>query len=94
MRLEDEGAVNVVAQAVNGLDAIRLIRLHQPDIALVDLRMPAATGIDVAAAVAKEHVPTKVLLVSACVDAAMVARARAAGAHGYLPKDASRSVLA
>lgn len=87
MRLDDDGAVEVVAEARDGLEALERIRALRPSIALVDLRMPAAGGIQVARCVRGERLGTRVLLVSACTEPAMVEAAREAGADGYVAKD-------
>jgi DNA-binding NarL/FixJ family response regulator len=44
--LEDEGNIEVVAEADDGAQALRLIEQHQPDIAVLDIRMPEMTGIE------------------------------------------------
>ena len=93
IRLEEEALAGVIGEARNGLEAINLIRAKRPDIALVDLRMPAATGLEVAQAVAAAQLATKVIIYSACIDTSMVEAALAAGAHGYLAKEAGVGVM-
>ncbi len=80
--------VEVVAEAANGAEALRLARELAPDIALLDVTMPELNGIDVAARIRRECPTTRTMIVSGHVDAAFVRGALAAGALAYLPKDA------
>jgi two-component system, NarL family, nitrate/nitrite response regulator NarL len=87
--------LDVVASAEDGSAALELIRELRPDVALVDLRMPGTTGADVARALAKGvDVRTRVVIISARADRALVDLARRAGAHGYVSKDASLRQIA
>jgi len=61
-----------------------------PDVALVDYQMPDLDGMDVVHAVVRDRLPTRVLLLSAVTDSAVVYRALQEGAAGYLAKDANR----
>ncbi|WP_132935585.1 response regulator, partial [Mycobacteroides abscessus] len=72
--LTASGQITVVAEAENGTGALELIREHRPDVALVDYRMPELDGTQVAAAVRRDELPTRVLLLSAHDDAAIVYR--------------------
>ncbi len=91
--LESSGSVDVVAEADDGTDALQLIRTHRPHVALLDYRMPGMDGAQVAAAVLREELPTRVLLLSAHDEAAIVYSALRDGAAGFLSKDSSRSEL-
>jgi DNA-binding NarL/FixJ family response regulator len=85
--------VEVVGAASDGEEAIELVRREQPDVALLDLRMPKKTGDQVAAALA-EHTPSvKVLVLTTFADDAAILPALRAGAAGYLTKDASGEEL-
>jgi two-component system nitrate/nitrite response regulator NarL len=77
----------------NGRDALEAIRRDAPDLALVDLRLPGLDGIDISAAVARDGLPTKVVILSAYDDAELVYRALEVGAVGYLTKDARRDEI-
>ncbi|MDT0550794.1 response regulator, partial [Streptomyces lonegramiae] len=70
--LISSGEIDVVAEADNGADALELIRTHQPQVALLDYRMPQLDGAQVAAAVSRDELPTRVLLVSAHDESAIV----------------------
>ncbi|RIS77085.1 response regulator [Mycobacteroides abscessus] len=87
------GQITVVAEAENGTGALELIREHRPDVALVDYRMPELDGTQVAAAVRRDELPTRVLLLSAHDDAAIVYRALEEGAAGFLSKESTRTEL-
>lgn len=87
------GVIDVVAQAENGREAIELIREHRPAVALVDYQMPEVDGLGVVHAVVRDGLPTRVLLLSALTDAAVVYRALEEGAAGYLSKDARRAEI-
>jgi two-component system nitrate/nitrite response regulator NarL len=77
---------DLVAEAQDGEEALEEIRRTRPDIALLDLMLPGRDGIQVLEALEREGVPTKVMIVSAYEDSAMVYRAIAAGARAYLLK--------
>ena len=61
--------------------------------ALLDYRMPGMDGAEVAAAVTRDELPTRVLLVSAHDESAIVYKALQEGAAGFLPKESTRSEL-
>lgn len=91
--LTGSGQIEIAGEAANGLEALELIAAHRPDVALIDLQMPGLDGAQVAAAVVRDELPTRVLLVSAHADAALVYHALQQGAAGYLPKESSRSEI-
>lgn len=91
--LVSSGAVEVVAEADDGATALALIKEHKPDVALLDYRMPGLDGSQVAAAVQRDELPTRVLLVSAHDESAIVYHALAEGAAGFLPKESSRTEI-
>ena len=91
--LVQSGVIEVVAQAENGREAIELIREHEPAVALVDYQMPEVDGLGVVHAVVRDGLPTRVLLLSAVTDNAIVYRALEEGAAGYLSKDARRAEI-
>jgi two-component system nitrate/nitrite response regulator NarL len=91
--LADDGRIEVVAEAADGREAIEVIRRERPDVALVDHQMPDVDGSGVVRAVVREELPTRVLLLSAHTDSALVFDALQQGAAGYLGKDARRSEI-
>ena len=91
--LLQSGVIDVVAQAEDGREALELIREHRPQVALVDYQMPDMDGLAVVHAVIRDDLPTRVLLLSAATDSAIVYRALEEGAAGYLSKDARRAEI-
>jgi two-component system nitrate/nitrite response regulator NarL len=91
--LNNSGYIDVVAEAEDGVSALEAIREHLPQVALLDYRMPGLDGSQVAAAVVRDELPTRVLLISAHDEAAIVYNALQAGAAGFLPKESSRAEL-
>jgi two-component system nitrate/nitrite response regulator NarL len=91
--LQTSGSIDVVAEADDGPAALAAIREHRPQVALLDYRMPGMDGAAVAAAVVRDELPTRVLLISAHDESAIVYRALQDGAAGFLPKESTRSEL-
>ena len=91
--LSQDGRVDVVAEAADGREAIEVIRRELPDVALVDYQMPDLDGLAVVRAVVRDQLATRVLLLSAHTDGAIVFGALQEGAAGYLPKDAGRAEI-
>jgi two-component system, response regulator PdtaR len=84
MLLEAAG-LTVVAEAADGASAVRLARETQPELAVLDVRMPEFDGIEAARRIVRER-PMPVVIVSAYTERTLVARAAEAGAFGYLAK--------
>jgi two-component system nitrate/nitrite response regulator NarL len=91
--LRAHGGFEVVAEAADGAEALRLIREHKPDLALLDVRMPGLDGVDVVHALAIHGPDVPVVMLSAFTDVPLVESALAAGAAGYLDKREDRRVL-
>lgn len=91
--LMSSGSIDVVGEADDGLAALALIREHSPQVALLDYRMPGLDGAQVAAAVKRDALPTRVLLISAHDESAIVYSALQEGAAGFIPKESSRTEL-
>ena len=87
--LESEPGLTVVAEAADGLEALRLCAEHQPDVVILDVGMPKLNGIEVAARAQKLDHPPKVVILSMHSDESYILRALAAGARAYLLKDAT-----
>jgi two-component system response regulator NreC len=86
--LEDSG-FSVVAEAADGLDAVRLTEDLRPDLLILDIGMPRLSGIEVAARAQKLDRPPGVIILSMHSDESYIIRALAAGARAYLLKDAT-----
>lgn len=91
--LDNSGRTQVVAAVGDGHAALDAIRLHTPDVALLDYKMPGVDGIGVAHAVARDHLKTRVLLLSATTEGSLVYRAIQDGAAGYLSKESDRDEI-
>ena len=89
-----ERDIEIVARAGDGIEALAAVRALKPDVLLSDIEMPGLSGLDVAEAIAKESLPTKVLIVTTFGRAGYLRRAMDAGVRGYLLKDAPSDVLA
>ncbi|WP_405780619.1 response regulator [Streptomyces sp. NBC_00859] len=87
--------MEVVGEAGDGHEAVRLASEARPDVALVDLRMPGLTGAEVTAQVVASGIGVRVLILTTYADDDAVMPALRAGAAGYLTKDATgEAVLA
>ena len=91
--LVEDGRIEVVGEAADGREAIEVILRERPDVALVDYQMPDIDGTGVVRAIVREELPTRVLLLSAHTDSAIVFDALQEGAAGYLGKEARRSEI-
>ena len=83
----------VVGEAENGLEAIERARELQPDIVLMDLRMPELDGVEAMRRIRAEDPQIKVIVLTTYDSDEYVFQAIEAGAKGYLLKDASREEL-
>jgi two-component system LytT family response regulator/two-component system response regulator LytT len=63
--LQQIGGVDIVAQAANGVDALRVIEEHQPDLVMLDVQMPGITGFEVARRALQEGVESHLVFVTA-----------------------------
>jgi two-component system NarL family response regulator len=85
--------MTVVAEAADGLAAVERYREHRPDVAILDLRMPALTGSEATVAILQEFPDARILVLSAIDGDEAIYRALQAGARGYLLKDLGREEL-
>jgi len=82
--------VEVVGLAANGAEATAMAAEHQPDVVLMDLRMPGTDGIQATAAIRNQFPATQVVVLTTYADDTSIVDALSAGATGYLTKDATR----
>jgi DNA-binding NarL/FixJ family response regulator len=80
----------VVGLAEDGAEAVELVRSQQPDVVLMDLRMPRLDGVEATRAIRAEHPAVAVVVLTTYADDESIMAALSAGAAGYLTKDASR----
>ncbi len=85
--------LEVVGEAADGAEALRLARQLQPDVVLMDLLMPVMDGIAATAAIRKELPDTEVIALTSVLEDASVVGAVRAGAIGYLLKDTQADAL-
>ena len=90
--LQSNAQVTIIAEAGNGDDAVTLAETMQPDVILMDLKMPGLNGIEATRRVMARH-PRIAVLVLTMFDDESVFAAMRAGARGYLLKDVSRDDL-
>jgi DNA-binding NarL/FixJ family response regulator len=76
----------LVAEAASGHEAIQRFREHQPDVTLMDLRLPDMSGIDTMIAIRSEFPETRVLMLTTFEGDVEIQRALRAGARGYMLK--------
>jgi DNA-binding NarL/FixJ family response regulator len=91
--LEEEPGIEVVGEAADGEAALSQIRRLKPDVALMDIRMPALDGIAATARLVEEGTPTRILVLTTFDLDEHVFDALRAGASGFLLKDATAEEL-
>ena len=79
--------MTVIAQAENGQQAIDLFREHQPDVTLMDLRMPQVEGVEAITAIRSESKSARIIVLTTYDSDEDIYRGLQAGAQGYLLKD-------
>ncbi|MBR0566044.1 response regulator transcription factor [Azoarcus sp. L1K30] len=85
--------MRVVAQAANGREAAEQWRVHRPDVAVLDIRMPEMDGVDAIEAIRQLDPSARILMLTTFDTDTDIARAIRAGAHGFLLKDSPREEL-
>lgn len=88
-----EADMTVAAEATTGEEAIALYREHRPDIVLMDLKLPGASGIDATKAICKEFPNAAIIMLSTHDGEEDIYRSLQAGARGYVLKTAARDEL-
>ena len=75
----NENQYNVLASAKNGKEALALIKAHTPDIAILDIKMPFYTGLQIAEKCKKANISTKIILITFEKDEKIYTEAKALG---------------
>ncbi len=91
--LESLRGVEVVGEASDGREAIRLVRAHRPDILLTDIAMAGLNGMEATARVSREFPNVRTIVLSMYASEEYVLQALRAGASGYIVKEAATSEL-
>jgi DNA-binding NarL/FixJ family response regulator len=85
--INNQSDMQIVAQAATGGEAIRLFKQHQPDVTLMDLRLPDLSGIDVLIAIRSEFPEARIIMLTTFEGDVDIRRALEAGARGYMLKN-------
>jgi two-component system, NarL family, response regulator len=85
--------MTVIAQAEDGAQAIAHFREHQPDVTLMDLRMPHVSGVEAISAISAEFKPARIVVLTTYDGDEDIYRGLQSGAQGYLLKDAKPNEL-
>ena len=91
--IEMEPDLTVVAEAGSGEQTLAEFRQHQPDVVLLDLRMPGMDGIQTTTALCREFPAARIIVISTFTGGDDILRAMQAGAKTYLPKSVQREEL-
>ena len=91
--LQLEQDINVVGEADNGRDAVRLAATLAPDVVVMDIAMPLLNGLEAARQILRAAPATRVLILSAHSDDAYIERVMELGAAGYLVKQTAAHIL-
>lgn len=87
--IEEHPDWQVIAEAADGREAVRLATELEPDVAVIDITMPMLTGIEATAQITKRSPGVRVLILSMHADEAFITRSVQSGARGYLLKDSA-----
>ncbi len=86
--------IEIVGEAENGVVALKQVQACNPDIVLLDIRMPGLDGIEVVRQLQQKRPEVKIIVLTTYDDEAYISAALEAGVHGYLLKNVSHEVLA
>ncbi len=84
--IEDDDSLRVVAEAVDGNDALRQMIQHKPDIAVLDIDMPGLNGLGVAREATAQNLGTRIIFITFHADEDLMRTAMEVGGRGYLLK--------
>lgn len=92
--IESDGDIEVVGEAKNGREAVRLTKSLHPEVIVMDIAMPLLNGLQATREIMANSPATRVLILSAHPDPEYIKQAVILGASGYLIKQSSTHVLA
>jgi two-component system, NarL family, response regulator NreC len=87
--LEEQAGWQVVAEASDGAEAVRLALEHEPQIVILDIAMPRLNGVEATRQIVRRLPDVRVLVVSMYSDDLYITQALQAGAHGFILKDSA-----
>ena len=79
--------IEVVCETSNGQEAVECVKNLQPDVLVMDIRMPVLNGFEATKEIVDLAVPTRVILISSDLGSFIARKAAAVGAKGFVPKD-------
>jgi two-component system nitrate/nitrite response regulator NarL len=88
--LENEANIEVVGEATDGLEALKIVEINKPDLLILDIRMPNMTGIEVVEKLRSQNNALKIVMLSMHESEEYVLKSIKAGADGYLLKGSSK----
>ena len=88
--LENEANIVVVGEATDGVEALKMVEIKQPDLLILDIRMPNLTGIEVVEKLRGQNNQVKIVMLSMHESEEYVLKSIKAGADGYLLKGSSK----
>lgn len=91
--IKERPELELIAVCEDGREALERISGGRPDVAVVDVRMPGLDGLKIVAAVKREELPTRVILLTGFEDSTAAYKALASGAAGYISKTSDQSEL-
>ena len=91
--VEESGEMQVVAEAADGREAIRLVNKTAPDVAVIDISMPGLDGLEVISQLQTQHPKLPILVLTMHEEGQYVVRTIQAGAMGYLTKQSAPEQL-
>ena len=91
--IEGEGDIDVLGEAKNGLQAVRLVEKLRPDVVVTDITMPIMNGLEATRQIIKQFPSTRVLVLSAHSEPEYIKQSVQSGASGYLIKQSLPQVL-
>jgi DNA-binding NarL/FixJ family response regulator len=91
--LDEDPRVEVIGQAVDGLDVVKRAAALKPDIVLMDLKMPSLDGVEATRRIVAEHPEIRVLVLTTFDADSYVLQALRAGASGYVLKDSQPAAI-
>jgi len=93
LMLQREANIDIIGEAVNGLQTINIVKDLKPDVVLLDIKMPEMDGIQVLPSIRSKSPKTKTLMLTSTNDEDGIFRSLKIGAKGYLSMDSSATDL-